>query len=38
MSIANKVKNLLRWYIKETKSKEIQPLIQQINIPNLLRD
>lgn len=38
MSIANKVKNLLRWYIKETKRKEIHPVIPQITIPNLLRD
>ena len=38
MSIANKVKNFLRWYIKETKRKEIHPIIPQITIPNLLRD
>lgn len=38
MSIANKVKNLLRWYIKETKRKEIHPVISQVMIPNLLRD
>lgn len=38
MSIANKVKNLLRWYIKETKRKEIHPVIPQITISNLLRD
>lgn len=38
MSIANNVKNLLRWYIKETKRKEIHPIIPQITIPNLLRD
>lgn len=38
MSIVNKVKNLLRWYIKETKRKEIHPVIPQVTIPNLLRD
>ena len=38
MSIVNKIKNFLRWYIKETKRKEIHPVIPQITIPNLLRD
>ena len=38
MSVANKVKNLLSWYIRETKRKDIHPVIPQITIPNLLRD
>lgn len=36
MSVANKVKGLLKWWIKETHRKEIHPVIPQVTIPNLL--
>ena len=37
MKIANKIKGLLRWYIKEFNRKEIHPVIPKVTIPNLLK-
>lgn len=36
MKVANKIKGLLRWWIKQNNRKEIHPVIPQITIPNLL--
>lgn len=37
MSVANKVKGLLSWWIKETHRKEIHPVIPQVTVPCLLQ-
>lgn len=37
MSVANKIKGLLSWWIKETHRKEIHPVIPQVTVPCLLK-
>lgn len=37
MSVANKIKGLLSWWIKETHRKEIHPVIPQVTVPCLLQ-
>lgn len=37
MSVTNKIKGLLSWWIKETHRKEIHPVIPQVTVPCLLQ-